>query len=362
MRRWQLAIALALVWLGIGLAAPARAHVGAVVANANFTQPAPPVTTPADQGVLLSAPTIDTVTVGQPYTISWTDGDNDPTGRFYFYYYDHGLPFAADATVVESVATLIADGNGVWAGCTCDDDAGVMCPDAGTRDCRNSITWNTTGVAPNTYWIYAVNNDPPYHVYKVSESPVRVQALGMAAPPPAAIILRPDGYGAFDTSYRVQWYATGAPPLTVDLSYGVATPQAVLGPTTSLAKNVMGFMNADGTEAFDWDISKLENLQVFFLRVQVTDGHGVQTFTDSHFGLAVFHPADDGGVTPTPDLSMRDGGSIIIKPPGGCSCSFAPGAGGVAAVAMPLAIALAAVVMLRARARARAGARARRRR
>ena len=317
-------------------ASPAHAHIGAVVANAKFTQPAAPTTTPVDQGYVLAPLTLDSVTVGQPYTVSWTDGDNDPTGRFYFYYLDRLLPYAADATMVETLATLIPDGNGVWASCNCSSDAGVMCPDAGVRDCRNSITWDTTGVAAGTYWIYAVNNDPPYHVYSFGWTPVRIGAAGSPLPP-AALVIRPDGYGAWSSSYRVQWYAVGTPPLKIDLAYGVNSLQTVLGPTTSLGKNVVGISNTDGTESWDWDISALAN-NVYFLRIIVTDGNGVQAHTDGHYGLTVYRANTD--LAPTViDLGSHDG--FIPRDRGaGCGCSLAPASLPLASL-VPLVFALA---------------------
>ena len=40
-------------------------------------------------------------------------------------------------------------------------------------------------------------------------------------PAPAAMIVRPDGFGAWDTIYHLQWLADGKPPLTFDLAYGL---------------------------------------------------------------------------------------------------------------------------------------------
>jgi hypothetical protein len=303
----------------------ARAHIGAVVANARFTSPATPMVTAADAGVLLAPFTVESVAAGAPVTVTWEDGDNDPTGRFYFYYIDHCPSFDVPVTDIEStLATAIPDGNGVWASCVCNPDAGmgVTCPDAGPtgRDCRNAITWDTTSVPTGTYWIVAVNNDPPYHVYSVSGSPVQVTAAGDQTPP-AAIVLRPDGYNAYDKSYRVQWFAVGTPPLKFDLAYGIEDPALVLGPTTSLGTNVQGFSDPDGTWSWDWDISSYTNLGVFFLRVTVTDGNGKSTYTDSRFGLSVFHPSLDGG---PPDLSKHPTDMLTLKPPPH-GCEVAPG-------------------------------------
>lgn len=331
MRRWLSLAALL-------LAQPAEAHVGAVVANARFTAPPPPQVTGADAGVVLAPFTFDGATPASPrYTVSWVDGDNDPTGRFYFYYLDHCPSFAVPPAAIKTTATPIPDGAaGVWASCNCDSDAGVMCPDAGVRDCRNSITWDTSALPTGSYWVIAVNDDPPYLVYSVSGSPVRVQH-GADPPPPAAIVLRPDGFGSWDTSYRTQWFAVGAPPLRIDLAYGIDDPTKVLGPTVPLLKDAHGIVNPDGTVSWDWDTTALETLGTFFLRVTVTDSNGVSQFTDSRYQLSVYHPDTDGSAASS-DLSARDG-LLNLHPPSG-GCALGP-EGGAPALLGSLALALA---------------------
>ncbi|HZS37507.1 MAG TPA: hypothetical protein VFF06_11810 [Polyangia bacterium] len=328
------------------LAQPARAHLGAVVANARFTKPPPPSVTAVDAGVALAPFTFESTGPGSfTYTVSWEDGDNDPTGRFYFYFLDHCPSFAVAPADIKTMATSIPDGAlGIWASCDCNPDAGVICPDAGVRDCRNSITWDTSTLATGTYWVIAVNDDPPYLVYSVSGSPVRVQHQAADPQPPAAIVLRPDGFGSWDTSYRTQWYAVGKPPLTIDLSYGIDDPTKVLGPTTSLIKDVHGYQNPDGTVAWDWDVSGLESLGVYFLRVTVTDGNGAafSTYTDSRYQLSVFHPDLDAGAGPT-DMHVSGDGHITLKPPPG-GCALAPGESALV-LAGPLLVALALLAL-----------------
>ena len=46
-----------------------------------------------------------------------------------------------------------------------------------------------------------------------ANAPIRVAHGG--TPLPAALIVRPDGYGAWDTSYHLQWLADGKAPLTL---------------------------------------------------------------------------------------------------------------------------------------------------
>ncbi len=327
------------------LAAPAHAHNGVNVSNAVFTNPVPPTVTPSDMGVELTPFTFQTA--DQSMTVMWQDGDNDPTGRFFFYYLDHAPTFQVLPADIETMASpvkataadTVAGMNtpvAMWTGCTCSNDAGVVCPDAGAvRDCRNQFDWDTSQIAAGTYWLIAVNDDPPYHVYSIGLAPVRI-AHGGASLPPAAMILRPDGFGSFDKSYRVQWYTAGKAPLKIDLAFGLDEEGSVFGPVTSLAKNLTPIMNSDGTQGYDWDVSGLETLKVYFLRVTVTDADGITSYTDSRFGLSVFHPGVDGGVFTTDGGSSRDGGNIVIPQPKSCSCDLGSRSG--ASTMIPFAL------------------------
>src|SRR5262249_18348120 len=130
------------------------------------------------------------------YTISWKDGDTDPTARFTFYYIDHSFADAVSYQQVPLVGTVVRDvqgrdADGVYASCTCtpNPDLGVSCDDGGTRWCDNSIDWDTSQVPDGVYWLVATNTDPPYFVYNQSSAPVRVSHG--ASKPPVAIVLRP---------------------------------------------------------------------------------------------------------------------------------------------------------------------------
>jgi MYXO-CTERM domain-containing protein len=341
--RYAVLLAAALV------AIPARAHVGVNVSNARFSNPPPPNITPADLGDVIAPYTFPTA--DQTYTVSWDDGDIDPTGRFFFYYMDHDPTFQVLPSDIESMAGLatpikatsldpaaVMTPVAMWAGCTCADDAGVVCPDAGVRDCRNQFEWDTSAIPSGSYWVVAVNNDPPYHVYSVSMAPVRI-AHGGAQLPPAAMIVLPDGLGAYDKSYRVQWLAVGKTPLKIDLAYGLDEQGSVFGPVTSLAKNVMSPLNPDGSQVYDWDVSGLESLKVYFLRVTVTDADGTSSYTDSRFGLSIYHPPLDAGVdAAVPGDGGRSDGGVTNPPPKGCSCDL--GATGGAATLVPLGLLL----------------------
>jgi hypothetical protein len=328
--------------------ATARGHVGMLPAVAKFTAPAEPVTTHVDPN--------DTFTwsgfanADASYTIQWTDGDIDPTGRFTFYYMDHEPTFQVgpdeiEQTLGHKIVDGVNDSGGYFASCICSTDLGVTCP-PDIRDpngnCANQLVWNTSGLAPGTYWLVAVNNDPPYHTWNVSGAPVRVVHGG--TPPPAAIILRPDGFGAFDKGYHLQWLGDGKAPLRFDLAYGLEDTGAGNTIIGDIGSGVSATDNGDGSFGYDWDISQLPSNKAFWVRLTVTDADGQTSFTDSKFAVTVFH----SGATAMPDLAMAP------PPKGGCHCSvenhaLAPGRDGLLAALFVLG-GLGAVVYLARRA------------
>ena len=70
------------------VAVPASAHVsGAHLPRADFDHPAKLSMVPLDGGGFLYSYVPEEA--DQKYTVSWVDGDVDPTARFTFYYLDH---------------------------------------------------------------------------------------------------------------------------------------------------------------------------------------------------------------------------------------------------------------------------------
>jgi len=341
-RSFCLVAAAAAVLLGGGRVA--RAHVGASVAVAKFVNPADPVVTHADPDNTLAP--FSFANADQSFLIQWADGDSDPTGRFIFYYLDHQPTFQVTVDDIEGglgtrINDAVNDNGGYFASCFCSADAGVTCP-PDVRDpngnCENKLSWNTSGLPAGTYWIVAVNNDPPFHVYNGSGAPVRV-SHGQA-PAPAAVIIRPDGYGAWDKSYHLQWLAAGTATLTFDLEYGIEDTGKALTPAGPIVSGLQAVARADGTFAYDWDVSQLQNNVSYWVRLKVTDAGGVSTYTDSKFGVTVFH----AGTTP-PDLAMP-------APKRGCEVGPAgPPARGVASAAAVLAALALAVYLARRAAR-----------
>lgn len=327
-------------------AATARAHVGAAVAVAKFTNPADPVVTngsPLDTVAPFTFASAD-----QSFTITWDDGDMDPTGRFTFYYLDHEPTFqvTVDDLTTGGLATIIDDpvntSGGFFASCVCSMDMGVTCP-PDVRDpngnCANKLTWNTSALPKGTYWLVAVNNDPPFHVYNASNAPIRI-AHGTDPLPPAVVIARPDGFGAWDQSYTLQWLAAGKAPFTFELSYGIEDTGKALQIVDTIASPVPVTMDGDGSFSYLWDLSQLMNNTSYFVRLKVTDADGVSTFTDSHFGVTIFR--QPGMVTGTPDMAMA--------PPKKHGCDVEPGdssTGGLASMLLAFAALGVALYLLR---------------
>ena len=318
--RARLAVPVAALLVLTAAAGRARAHVGAVVAVANFTSPAAPSSIPADAGRIVAPYTF--VTADASYTIIWQDGDTDPTGRFVFWYLDHHPTFQVSVDEIENgsvgaikINDAINLAGGYWVSCFCSPDAGVVCPTdprSATGNCANQFTWSTSALPAGAYWIVAVNTDPPFHVYNAALAPVIVAHGGVA--PPAAIFIRPDGYGAYDTSFRAQWIATGKAPLKFDLAYGIDAFANVLDAPLPLAMGLKPIVNSDGSLGYDWDVSKLVNGNSYYLRLKVTDGNGVSSFTDSHYGVQIFH---GGGTIGPPPADMS--APVVTKPKSGCS-------------------------------------------
>jgi hypothetical protein len=326
-------------------AAPAHAHLGGTVATAVFESPPPLPATEVDLGFAVapfSAPVADT-----EYLIKWSDGDNDPTGLFFFYYLPYQPNSQLLAADIEALGTPVKEKNQaaepveLWVGCGCDGDAGVVCPDAGVRDCRNEFLWDTSGVPDGTYWVVAVNQDPPFHVYSTALAPVRIKHGG-GEPSPALVVLRPDGLGSHDKTYRTQWWAQGKPPLRFELAYG-NVEDAARGPVSIIVKDLTPTAQADGTYLYDWDISRLENLFTFYLRVRVTDGDGRMVTSNSRYGMSVYHPPPDGFTLGDAAVAPDQG----TMPPAGCgSCGVEGGEGVLVAGPLGMLVLLFAALLL----------------
>ncbi len=337
--------------LTVGVGGVARAHVGAAVAVCKFTNPPDPMIVHADPSD--SVPGFAFTSADASFTVQWTDGDSDPTGRFTFYYMDHQPNFEVTADDIEAgVATKIADpinnAGGYFVSCYCEGDQGVTCPtnDMGgaiVRDpatsCANQFTWNTSTIAPGTYWLVAVNNDPPFHVAYAATAPLRIAHGGTLRP--AALIVRPDGYGTWDQSYHMQWLADGKAPLTFALAYGIEDTGAATATPMPIASGLSPTPASDGSYGYDWDTSQLPSNKSYWLRLTVTDGDGNSSFTDSHFGVNVSH---SGMTMPPPDLAMAP------KKKSGCEVGpdEEPARGVVALGAVVAALALAYYVARRA--------------
>jgi hypothetical protein len=339
----------------MGVGAPARAHIGASVAKANYTHPQDPWTVITTDGGAVSydySRYVPEESTDGKYLLQWTDGDVDPTGKFTFYYFDHDVSNAVTAAQVEMLGTIVHDTQGrearsIYVACYCDADAGVKCPDindagpTGARWCDNSVEWDTSGLPDGEYWLMAVNHDPPFYVYNPSNAPVWVHHG--APKPPLVIVTRPDGLGSADASYTAQFIIHGMGALTLDLSYGENQVDKVLGPTTSLVKALPVTAGADGLTTWQWSTSQLPN-ENFFLRATVKDAQGAVSYSDSRFPLAVYHtPLDDGGAPRDMALPAADLAAPVQPPRGSCAVAGRPDAAGALLVAAALAALLSRV-------------------
>jgi MYXO-CTERM domain-containing protein len=214
----------------------------------------------------------------------------------------------------------------------------VLCPDAGTRDCRNAFVWDTRQVPEGSYWLVAINHDPPFLTSSVSAGPVRIHH-GAGAPPPSVVVLRPDGRGTFDRSYPVVLWATGTGALRFTLSYA-PSDQVVSSPppTQPLLTAAALVAQLDGTYRYDWDLTPLPGPRAYFLEVEVTDDQGRRARSQSRYQLAVYHPPDAGTSV---DASVTDLGAPPASGSGGCEVEGAPSEPRWAAPLVGLALALA---------------------
>jgi hypothetical protein len=301
----------------------ANAHVGGKVSLAQFTHP-PPLLTAPDGGVTAAAiPTAD-----GSYQVTWTDSDEDPTGRYSFYYMDRPPPSGMSTATVEARGIPVGEGP-IWAACDCVDDPTfmVMCPDAGDRDCRNEFSFDTSALAPGAYWLIAVDHDPPYYLYSISESPIRV-GHGTTAPP-GALFLKPNGIGSAHLTYQLEWVAAGDAPLSFDLAW--APNDGVDTPPTSIGTNLAAKDEGNGRFSFAWDTSPLPDGDIY-VQLTVRDGQGRSSVTNS-LNLNIFHGSSKADLGP--DLAMR---AMQPQPDGGCD--VAPGGQATAALFVGVLLAL----------------------
>jgi hypothetical protein len=338
------------------VASTARAHVGANPSKAVFATPPAPSANPTDGGLSLAPYTF--ASADASYTVKWTvDTPNDPTGRFAFYWMPYVPPSQVTFDQVQTVATAIPEASGdnaIWVSCSCDGDAGVTCPDAGSRVGKCGITqftWNTSSLAAGTYWLLALNNDPPYQIYTVAGGPVRV-AHGGAALPPASIVVLPDGLFAFDQGFRTLWISTGQAPLHFNLTYGVNDPMHALDTPKPLGTDITPIKNADGSYSWDWDLS-LYTDGLYWFGVEVSDATGQKSQTRSWLGCNVYHPPKDGGfVVLGKDAAVDLAAPDLARVPSTSDCAVEPTAG-PSAIFGACALALLAFLVVRTAVRRR---------
>jgi hypothetical protein len=314
----------------------AFAHVGAKVSLVQFTQP-PPLLTAPDGGVSDSSiPLAD-----QNFHVVWNDGDMDPTGRYYFYWLDRMPPPALSTNHVSAIATAVPEGNGIWAACDCVDVPGVvMCPDSGVRLCDDDFVWDTSALPEGAYWLIAIDNDPPYYLYSVGESPIRISHGG--TPPPGGLFILPNGIGSADEKTLVRWVAAGDGPLEFDLAWGADVEPQVQDLPASIGTKISATDEGNGKFSYMWDTSSLPSGAVY-LQLTIRDAKGRSSVTNSP-ELKIFHPQNDAAA----DLRRPD--MAMVSTSGSCEVGSASD-GGFAALFVGAVLALFLGVLTRRGAR-----------
>jgi hypothetical protein len=221
----------------------------------------------------------------------------------------------------------------VWSACDCIDGPMVICPDAGTRYCPNDFSWDTSALPAGAYWLIAVDNDPPYYLYSVSESPVRIAHGG--TPPPGAFFVQPNGIGSADQTYKLEWIAAGDAPLSFDLAWGANVEP--IGSPRPIAMNVAATDEGNGKFSYQWDTSALAGGDVY-VQLVARDAQARASVTNS-LNLRIFHPGGGGA-----DLLARADMAMLAKPSASCDVG-----GGGAPTALFAGALLALLLWLMAR-------------
>ena len=369
MRRVLVELAVIVVAALVLAPRPARAHLGAIVARATLISPPPLVQTGDDGGLRFAYLPEE---ADKSYRLAWQDGDIDPTGRFTFYYMPQQLNAAADATFVDGrdatymptgtpgFGTIVRTVDGreardVFVTCACaaqdagqdphDLGAATGCTDGGPRWCDNSLDWDTSQIPDGVYWIAAVNDDPPYHTYNTSDTPVRITHAG-GHKAPVVIVARPDGIGpGADVSYPISLVVAGEGALSLGLAWGISSVNSWQKPVHPIADKIAV---TPGGVTYTWDTRALDS-DVYFVAATVTDDSKAATVSHSRYALSVYHHPD-AGITPL-DAGRADLGAAIK--PGACACAL----GGRGGTGGGSALLIGALAFARLTRRARRGSR-----
>jgi hypothetical protein len=212
----------------------------------------------------------------------------------------------------------------------------VVCPPA-VRDpagnCANRLQWNTSKLPTGTYWIAAVDDDPPTLTVNYGSGPVRV-AHGAEAATPAALFVRPDGIGSWNGSYGLAWLAVGTPPLTFDLSYGTEEPDP-LQIAGVIAAAAPATLDGDGhTWRYLWNLEGLPDAS-YFVRLKVTDGNGASSTLDSLYAINIYH-----ATSPPPDMAAMPPPTPPPSQGSGCAIASHTDDGGLTTALLALACAV----------------------
>jgi hypothetical protein len=240
--------------------------------------------------------------------LRWHDNEADMTGLFDFFHQPSNVRPGVRIGHPDFMGTLFAEGVPI-------------------QDATNELTWDTSGLAAGSYYVYEITRDPPLApVFSATAVPVTVQHPGDPRWP-AVVVDEPDGLGDTQTSrFAVKWRATGEGTLTATIRYGEYEGD----PLFDVATQVPMMEVEDGLYqgCYLWNISTLPQ-SIYYFQVEVADEAGRTHRSFSRNVLVVFRDADapDSGPEPSCEEQQpvdggagRDGGSTGNGDGGGCPC------------------------------------------
>lgn len=254
------------------------------------------------------------------YTFSWTDTNYPatPTGTVTMdWYYSARIPptFHLGVTPDDLEGTLIV--------------AGVPEPDPADR-----YTWDTSTVAPGSYFIWSRVNDLPgetsIRIIAFSRGVVTVAHPGDAVAP-AVVVVQPNSpFVIADERFDVVYEAFD-PDGT-----GRIELEAMTQRDQSDAVTIAADLPATRTGTFTWNTSQLAEGD-WILKATLRDARSMSFSSFARFLLRIEHltPPSDAGVSPDggalrPDSGAQYDGGTGVEPndDGGCRCLSTPRARG----------------------------------
>ena len=268
------------------LAAHVIAHVGGIPTKAEFV-------TPVNVGDVSDA----------SFALTWTDNEQDMTGKLNFYYQPSNARPGALPTSTDFAGDPIVG------------DVAILDP-------TNTYAWDTSAVPSGSYFAYEITRDEPLMpLVAVAKRPFTIQHPGDPRFP-AVVVSKPDGIG--DTQARrfaVKWQAAGEGALTATIR---AQDKDAETPFEELASNVamrdLGGGLYEG--CWEWNVELMPQAN-YTIQVEVANEGGQ---THSSFGAFPVVVARDASHPETGEPPSCD--VVVITPDGGTVAAVDGGGGG----------------------------------